>query len=62
MRGGGIRRAFIPASLGYTRGEEQGPIPPGFAEFQRWRNIYANPNRPYQPELVLDIKLYTGAR
>jgi hypothetical protein len=38
-----------------------GPIPPGsqaFEEFQRFKNIYCNPNRQYQPDLVIDIKLY----
>lgn len=40
-----------------------GPIPPvgeGTAGeyFQRFKNIYCNANRPYQPDLVMDIKLY----
>ena len=44
-----------------------GPIPPnvpgregdmGAGEFQRFKNIYCNANRPYQPDLVLDIKLF----
>mmetsp|Transcript_34025 Transcript_34025/g.109942 ORF Transcript_34025/g.109942 Transcript_34025/m.109942 type:complete len:209 (+) Transcript_34025:40-666(+) len=43
-----------------------GPIPPreikqgdmGEGAFQRFKNIYCNANRPYQPELVLDIKLF----
>ena len=26
--------------------------------YQRFKNIYCNPNRPYQPDLVMDIKLY----
>jgi len=45
----------------------RGPIPPdtpqssgdmGAGEFQRFRNIYCNSLKPYQPDLVLDIKLY----
>jgi len=44
----------------------RGPIPPqiakegdlGFGEFQRFKNIYCNANRPYQPDLVLDVKLF----
>jgi len=45
----------------------RGPIPPqvpsksgdmGAGEFQRFKNIYCNANRPYQPDLVLDIKLF----
>lgn len=45
----------------------RGPIPPqvaqsagdmGAGEFQRFKNIYCNANRPYQPALVLDVKLY----
>ncbi|KAL1526930.1 hypothetical protein AB1Y20_015621 [Prymnesium parvum] len=44
----------------------RGPIPPlvakegdlGYGEFQRFKNIYCNANRPYQPDLVLDVKLY----
>jgi FKBP-type peptidyl-prolyl cis-trans isomerase FkpA len=40
-----------------------GPIPPkgegSVAEYyQRFKNIYCNVNRPYQPDLVLDVKLY----
>ena len=40
-----------------------GPIPPTnegtTAEYyQRFKNIYCNANRPYQPDLVMDIKLY----
>ena len=60
MKGGGLRRIYVPQSLGYTSQakELQRPIPPGFAEYQRWKNIYANPNRPYQPDLVIDVKLF----
>ena len=45
----------------------RGPIPPqvpgksgdmGAGEYQRFKNIYCNANRPYQPDLVLDIKLF----
>uniref|UniRef100_A0A7S2I6Z6 peptidylprolyl isomerase n=1 Tax=Helicotheca tamesis TaxID=374047 RepID=A0A7S2I6Z6_9STRA len=42
-------------------GRGVGPIPPtdvAFAEYQRFKNIYCNANRPYQPDLVLDVKLY----
>lgn len=44
-------------------GKGVGPIPPvgeGTAGeyYQRFKNIYCNANRPYQPDLVLDIKLY----
>jgi FKBP-type peptidyl-prolyl cis-trans isomerase len=40
-----------------------GPIPPkenfvGSGAFQRWYQFYCNPRIPYQPDLVLDIKLY----
>ena len=63
MKGGGVRRVYVPASLGYTSlaAESQQPIPPSetaFGEYQRWKNIYANPRRPYQPDLVLDVKLF----
>ncbi len=42
-------------------GKGLGPIPPAaeaIGEFQRFKNIYCNPDRVYQPELVLDVKLY----
>ena len=42
-------------------GKGPGPIPPvpeAFEEYQRFKNIYCNANRPYQPDLVMDIKLY----
>mmetsp|Transcript_28001 Transcript_28001/g.63029 ORF Transcript_28001/g.63029 Transcript_28001/m.63029 type:complete len:259 (-) Transcript_28001:38-814(-) len=58
MRPGGIRRIIIPQSLGFTDDSKQ-PIPPNFAEFQRFKNIYLNPNRVYQPDLVMDVKLFT---
>lgn len=38
-----------------------GPIPPvetALGEFQRFKNIYCNPDRQYQPDLVMDVKLY----
>lgn len=38
-----------------------GPIPPKDAPdgaYQRWYQLYCNPRIPYQPEIVLDIKLY----
>jgi len=71
MQPGGIRRVIIPESLAYNklttlsedcgRKGTSGPVPPlpeAFEEFQRFKNIYCNPNRPYQPDVVLDIKLY----
>ena len=42
-------------------GKGLGPIPPAsdaIGEFQRFKNIYCNPDRVYQPDLVMDIKLY----
>jgi hypothetical protein len=71
MLPGGIRRLIIPSELGYTalakdpsqckEGGNLGPLPPpstAFEEYQRFKNIYCNPNRQYQPDLVMDIKLY----
>ena len=42
-------------------GKGLGPIPPAseaIGEFQRFKNIYCNPDRVYQPDLVMDVKLY----
>ena len=63
--------------LGYTKlaenpkelcvqGGRPGPIPPpnegAFEEYQRFKNIYCNPERQYQPDIVIDIKLYGPRR
>ncbi|KAL9181607.1 hypothetical protein ACHAXT_010412 [Thalassiosira profunda] len=71
MTPGGIRRLIIPSKLAYQSastgireecegGKGLGPIPPAseLGEFQRFKNIYCNPDRVYQPDLVLDVKLY----
>jgi hypothetical protein len=71
MQPGGIRRVIIPPALAYNKlailsedcGQKgtSGPVPPpqeAFEEFQRFKNLYCNPNRAYQPNVVLDIKLY----
>ena len=71
MQPGGIRRVIIPPSLAYEKlmnvrencGQKgtSGPVPPpqeAFEEFQRFKNLYCNPNRAYQPDVVIDIKLY----
>jgi FKBP-type peptidyl-prolyl cis-trans isomerase len=72
MLPGGIRRVVIPQSLGYSKLAEKpktlcvqdgipGPIPPpnqAFEEYQRFKNIYCNPDRQYQPDIVVDVKLY----
>lgn len=71
MLPGGIRRVIIPAKLGYqsilaesnpkcVEGEDIGPIPPKNSDggYQRWYQFYCNPRIPYQPDIVLDIKLY----
>jgi FKBP-type peptidyl-prolyl cis-trans isomerase len=70
MRPGGIRRVILPPNLAYQALASThncqghvGPVPPadeGITSeyYQRFRNIYCNPRRPYQPDLVLDIKLY----
>ncbi len=71
MQPGGIRRAVIPPALAYEQlmsisqdcgqNGKNGPVPPpseAFEEFQRFKNIYCNPNRAYQPDVVIDVKLY----
>lgn len=71
MQPGGIRRVIIPPNLAYEKlavlsedcGQKgtNGPVPPlpdAFEEFQRFKNLYCNPNRAYQPDVVIDIKLY----
>jgi hypothetical protein len=72
MRAGGIRRVIIPQELAYASlgmpgklqdcqvGKGVGPIPPDFEGYQRFKNIYCNANRQYQPDIVMDIKLYGG--
>lgn len=72
MNPGGVRRVIIPSKLAYQStsagireecqdGKGLGPIPPAseaVGEFQRFKNIYCNPDRVYQPDLVMDVKLY----
>lgn len=56
MRPGGKRRVLIPNTLGYKSKNDQ-PVPVGFAEYQRFKNIYLNPDRQYVPDVVIDITL-----
>lgn len=70
MTPGGIRRVIIPSKLAYQStglsireecgSKGLGPVPPpeSIGEFQRFKNIYCNPDRVYQPDLVMDVKLY----
>lgn len=72
MLPGGVRRVVIPAKLGYVsilsesnpkclEGQVIGPIPPkanSDGAYQRWYQFYCNPRIPYQPDVVMDIKLY----
>lgn len=72
MLPGGIRRVIVPSNAGYAalaapnakcvEGKDGavGPIPPkdDTGAYQRWAQFYCNPRIPYQPDLVLDIKLY----
>ena len=52
---GGNRKQCIDGGEGSI-----GPIPPkdDTGAYQRWVQFYCNPRIPYQPDLVLDIKLY----
>jgi FKBP-type peptidyl-prolyl cis-trans isomerase len=61
MRPGGRRRCLIPSALGYTSTKDN-PSPPGFAEYQRFKNLYLNKDRPYQPDAVFDIDVLRVAR
>ena len=69
MLPGGVRRVILPSNVAYTSlalpeancQGGVGPVPPpstAFEEFQRFKNIYCNPSRAYQPDVVMDIKLY----
>lgn len=69
MLPGGVRRLIVPSSLAYkalsvpnakcSGNSVVGPIPPlDDGAFQRFKNLYCNPAIPYQPDLVVDIKLY----
>lgn len=54
MKVGGKRRLLIPNNIGYHNAKDR-PLPVGFAEFQRFKNIYFNPDRVYKPDVVMDI-------
>mmetsp|Transcript_3356 Transcript_3356/g.10218 ORF Transcript_3356/g.10218 Transcript_3356/m.10218 type:complete len:197 (+) Transcript_3356:98-688(+) len=56
MAEGGTRRAIIPSKIGYRSGKDR-PMPSGFENRQRFKNIFLNSNRPYVPDLVFDIEL-----
>jgi FKBP-type peptidyl-prolyl cis-trans isomerase len=72
MLPGGIRRVVIPATLGFQalavpnakceagKMGSIGPIPPkdDLGAYQRWAQFYCNPRIPYQPDVILDVKLY----
>jgi hypothetical protein len=55
------RLFFVTPGEECESGKGLGPIPPAsgaMGEFQRFKNIYCNPDRVYQPDLVMDVKLY----
>lgn len=56
MREGGRRRVIIPSKLGFKSAKDN-PLPPGFENRQRFKNIYLNTSRPYIPDIVFDIEL-----
>lgn len=56
MRVGGTRRVVIPSKMGY-RTKDDRPVVMGFAEYQRFKNIYLNPDRQYKPDLVMDVSV-----
>lgn len=56
MRLGGKRRIIIPSEMGY-RTKDDRPVVMGFAEYQRFKNIYLNPDRQYKPDLVMDVSV-----
>lgn len=69
MLPGGVRRLVVPSGLAFESlaapfakcESGVGPIPPlsaDFGAYNRWKQLYCNPRIPYQPDLVLDIKLY----
>lgn len=53
---GGKRRAVVPPNLGYVR-EGMQPAVKGFAETQRFRNLFYNKDRQYIPDVVFDIEV-----
>lgn len=57
MRVGGKRRAIVPKELGFKGTKGERPVPKGFAEYQRFKNLYLNKNRPYVPDVVFDIEV-----
>lgn len=56
MRVHGRRRCLVPPHLGFKSDKDR-PVPPGFAEYQRFKNIYLNNDRQYKPDAVFDIEL-----
>jgi FKBP-type peptidyl-prolyl cis-trans isomerase len=56
MREGGRRRCLIPSDLGFESSANK-PSPPGFAEYQRFKNLYLNKDRQYKPDAVFDIEM-----
>ncbi len=61
MQVGGRRRCLVPARIGYQSSDDR-PVPPGFAEYQRFKNLYLNKDRPYKPDIVFDIEVLRIAR
>lgn len=57
MRAGMRRRLIIPPQLGYTGRGRDRPVPTGFGPYQRFKNLYLNPNIPYKPDVVMDVTL-----
>ena len=58
----GKRRLIVGKEWGYRGVKNEKPVPKGFAEYQRFKNLFLNRDRQYVPDVVVDVDVIRVVR